>query len=154
MKALVLLGCPEAPSQTPIGLYASYKLGQMGYDVTVSSNPAAGKILDISDPEGVYVKKRVDIEKCLDEIEEGDYDLLVGCVHKDAAATFFVTYYHILQTKAIALIFSRDGAEVEEFVDMVASSTDAEIVAAKAYHNPTPIRVKLDKALKNFEIEE
>ena len=25
MKALVLLGCPEAPSQTPIGLYASYK---------------------------------------------------------------------------------------------------------------------------------
>ena len=62
MKALVLLGCPEAPSQTPIGLYASYKLDQMGYDVTVSSNPAAGKILDISDPEGVYVKKRVDIE--------------------------------------------------------------------------------------------
>ena len=92
MKALVLLGCPEAPSQTPIGLYASYKLDQMGYDVTVSSNPAAGKILDISDPEGVYVKKRVDIEKCLDEIEEGDYDLLVGCVHKDAAATFFITY--------------------------------------------------------------
>jgi hypothetical protein len=42
----------------------------------------------------------------------------------------------------------------KEFVDMVASSTDAEIVAAKAYHNPTPIRVKLDKALKNFEIEE
>ena len=108
-------------------------------------------------------------------MEEGDYDLLLGLVHKDAAATFFVTYYHILQTKAIALIFSRDGAEVEEFVDMVAaialifsrdgaeveefvdmvaSSTDAEIVAAKAYHNPTPIRVKLDKALKNFEIEE
>ena len=58
MKALVLLGCPEAPSQTPIGLYASYKLNQMGYDVTVSSTPAAGKILDISDPEGVYVKKK------------------------------------------------------------------------------------------------
>ena len=53
MKALVLLGCPEAPSQTPIGLYASYKLGQMGYDVTVSSNPWAGKILDMSDPEKV-----------------------------------------------------------------------------------------------------
>ena len=109
MKALVLLGCPEAPSQTPIGLYASYKLGQMGYDVTVSSNPAAGKILDISDPEGVYVKKRVDIEKCLDEIEEGDYDLLVGCVHKDAAATFFITYYHVLKCKALAIVFSRDG---------------------------------------------
>ena len=97
MKALVLLGCPEAPSQTPIGLYASYKLGQMGYDVTVSSNPAAGKILDISDPEGVYVKKRVDIEKCLDEIEEGDYDLLVGC------ASHWLLYSQGMQKKWLNL---------------------------------------------------
>ena len=138
MKALVLLGCPEAPSQTPIGLYASYKLNQMGYDVTVSSNPAAGKILDISDPEGVYVKKRVDIEKCLDEIEEGDYDLLV-------------TYYHILKCKALALVFSRDAEEVAEFADMVESSTDADIIAVRAFHNPNPIKVRFDKYLKTLE---
>ena len=129
MEALVLLGCPEAPSQTPIGLYASYKLGQMGYDVTVSSNPAAGKILDISDPEGVYVKKRVDIEKCLDEIEEGDYDLLVGC----------------------AIVFSREAEEVAEFADMVESSTDADIIAVRAFHNPNPIKVRFDKYLKTLE---
>lgn len=153
MKALVLLGCPEAPSQTPIGLYASYKLGQMGYDVTVSSNPAAGKILDISDPEGIYVKKRVDIEKCLDEIEEGDYDLLVGCVHKDAAATFFITYYHILKCKALALVFSRDAEEVAEFAEMVESSTDADIIAVRAFHNPNPIKVRFDKYLKTLEEE-
>ena len=151
MKALVLLGCPEAPSQTPIALYVSYKLGQMGYDVTVSSNPAAGKILDVSDPEGVYVKKRVDIEKCLDEIEEGDYDLLVGCVHKDAAATYFITYYHILKCKALAIVFSRDGDEVAEFADMVESSTDADIIAVRAFHNPNPIKVKFDKYLKTLE---
>ena len=107
MKALVLLGCPEAPSQTPIGLYASYKLNQMGYDVTVSSNPAAGKILDISDPEGVYVKKRVDI--------------------------------------------SRDAEEVAEFADMVESSTDADIIAVRAFHNPNPIKVRFDKYLKTLE---
>ena len=117
MKALVLLGCPEAPSQTPIGLYASYKLGQMGYDVTVSSNPAAGKILDISDPEKVYVKKRVDIEKCLDEIEEGEAE------------------------------------EVAEFADMVQSSTDADIIAVRAFHNPNPIKVRFDKYLKTLEEE-
>ncbi len=154
MKAMILLGCPEAPAQTPLAVYASYKLNQMGYETTIVSNPAAGKLLDVCDPEHVYIKNREDIDRTLEDLEEGDYDLLLGLVHKDAAATFFVTYSHILQTKAIALIFSRDVAEVEEFVDMVASSTDAEIVAAKAYHNPTPIRVKLDKALKNFEIEE
>ena len=132
MKAMILLGCPEAPAQTPLAVYASYKLNQMGYETTIVSNPAAGKLLDVCDPEHVYIKNREDIDRTLEDLEEGDYDLLLGLVHKDAAATFFVTYYHILQTKAIALIFSRDGAEVEEFVDMVASSTDAEIVAAKA----------------------
>ncbi len=153
MKAMVLLGCPEAPAQTPMAVYASYKLNEMGYETTVVSNPAAGKLLDVSDPEGVYIKNRKDIDKTLDELEEGDYDLLLGFVHKDAAATFFITYYHILQTKAIALVFSRDAEEVEEFADMVYSSTDAEIIAAKAYHNPTPIRVKLDKVLENYQID-
>ena len=124
----------------------------MGYDVTVSSNPAAGKILDVSDPEGVYVKKRVDIEKCLDEIEEGDYDLLVGCVHKDAAATYFITYYHILKCKALAIVFSRDGDEVAEFVSMIEESgSNAVIAAVRAFHNPSPIKVKFDKAIKEFE---
>jgi len=153
MKAMILLGCPEAPAQTPMALYASYKLNKMGYDTTIVSNPAAGKLLDVSDPENVYVKNRKDIDKCLDELNENDYDLLLGFVHKDAAATFFITYYHILKSKAIALIFSRDGEEVEEFKDMVESSTDADIVAVRAYHNPTPIRVKLDKILENYVLE-
>ena len=28
MKALILLGCPETPSQTPMSIYASYKLSE------------------------------------------------------------------------------------------------------------------------------
>ena len=85
------------------------------------------------------------------EIEEGDYDLLVGCVHKDAAATYFITYYHILKCKALAIVFSRDGDEVAEFADMVESSTDADIIAVRAFHNPNPIKVKFDKYLKTLE---
>lgn len=150
MKALILLGCPESPSQIPLALYASNKLANLGYDVTVASNPAASKLLEVSDPDSHYIQNRMDIEKCLDNLNLGDYDLLLGFVHKDAAASFFITFYYILQTKSIALIFEKDMELLEEFEAMIRENTDAEIVMARAYHNPTPIRVRLDKALNSL----
>lgn len=149
-KALILLGCPEAPSQTPMAVYASYKLSHLGYDVTIAANPAATKLIKVSDPEEVYVHNMVNIDKCLNEIKPHDYDLLVGFVHKDAAASFFVTFYHILQTKSIALVFEKDADLLAEYVDMVSENTDAEIVAVRAYHNPTPLRVRFDKAVEGL----
>lgn len=151
MKALLLLGCPETPSQTPLAVYASDKLTKMGYDVTIAANPAAKKLVMVSDPENHYINEIVDLEKSLGEVKPGDYDLLIGFVHKDAAASFFVTFYHLLQTQSIALVFERDMDLVEEYSEMVAESTDAKIVAVRAFHNPTPIKVQLDKALKELE---
>ena len=120
MKALVLLGCPETPSQTPMAVYYNLNL--------------------------------VDLERTLGEINEGDYDLLVGFVHKDAAASFFVTFDQILQTKSLALVFSRDADEVAEFVTMIEESgSNALIAAVRAFHNPSPIKVKFDRAIKEFE---
>ena len=55
-KALVLLGCPESPSQTPMAVYAANKLSELDYDVTVAANPAATKLVKVSDPKKVYVK--------------------------------------------------------------------------------------------------
>ena len=150
-KALILLGCPESPAQTPMALYASYKLTNAGYDVTVVSNPSAMRLLDVSDPEEKYVQNKTDIESCLENLKEGDFDLLLGFVHKDAAVAYFVTFYHILNTKSMALIFEKDAALLEDFEKQVSESTDAQIVAARAYHNPTPIRVKLDKAIGSLE---
>lgn len=151
MKALLLLGCPETPSQTPLSIYATHKLTQMGYDVTIAANPAAKKLVMVSDPENHYINEMVDLEKLLGEINEGDYDLLLGFVHKDAAASFFVTFYHLLNTKSIALVFERDMDLVEEYTNMVSESTDATVVSVRAFHNPTPIKVRLDKALKELE---
>ena len=139
MKALVLLGCPETPSQTPMAVYVFNKLTKMGYDTTIAANPA-------------YKLNLVDLERTLGEINEGDYDLLVGFVHKDAAASFFVTFDQILNTKSLALVFSRDMDEVEEFVNMIEESgSNAKIQAVRAFHNPSPIKVKFDKAIKEFE---
>ena len=152
MKALILLGCREIPAHTPMAVYASNKLTKMGYDTTIAANPAASKLVRISDPEELYNLNLVDLERTLGEINEGDYDLLVGFVHKDAAASFFVTFDQILNTKSLALVFSRDMDEIEEFVSMIEESgSNALIATVRAFHNPSPIKVKFDKAIKEFE---
>ena len=143
MKALVLLGCPETPSQTPMAVYVFNKLTKIGYDTTIAANPAASKLVKISDPENLYNLNLKDLERLLGEINEGDFDLLVGFVHKDAAASFFVTFEQILQCKSLALVFSRDADEIEQFVDMInESESNAKIVAVRAFHNPSPIKVQ------------
>ncbi|HEX7467895.1 MAG TPA: DUF1890 domain-containing protein [Methanobacterium sp.] len=150
-KALILLGCPEAPSQTPMALYSTYKLTKIGYEVTIASTPSAMKLLEVSDPEGFYVKKKIDIESCLEDLEEGSFDLLLGFVHKDAAVSYFVTFYHILNTASMALVFEKDSEILEKMEKDLKESTDATVISARAYHNPTPLRVKFDRAIKGLE---
>lgn len=52
------------------------------------SYPAASKLVKISDPNEVYVKNIINLDHCLNDLEEGQFDLLIGFVHKDAAASF------------------------------------------------------------------
>ncbi len=150
-KALILLGCPESPSQTPMAVYVTYKLKKMGYEVTTASTPSAMKLLEVGDPEGLYIENKIDIDSCLEKLDKGSFDLLVGFIHKDAAVSYFVTFYSILDTTSIALIFEKDADQLFEFESAVSESTDARIVSARAYHNPTPLRVKFDKMLKKLE---
>ena len=151
MKALILLGCPETPSQTPMSIYASYKLSEKGYDVTIAANPAASKLVKVSDPEKYYIQEMVDLDDCLANVQEGEYDLLLGFVHKDAAASYFVTFYQLLQTKSIALVFEKDSELLKEYTEIVSENTDAEVISVRAFHNPNPIKVNLDKVLKELQ---
>ncbi|NYB51380.1 MAG: DUF1890 domain-containing protein [Methanobacteriaceae archaeon] len=153
-KAIILLGCPESPSQTPLAVYATFKLTGMGYEVTIAGTPSAKKLLEVSDPEEHYIKNKIDIESCLDGLNEGDYDFLLGFVAKDAAVSYFVTFYHILNTPSLALVFHRDEELLESFQKMVRENTEADIASARAYHNPTPLRVRLDKALERLKNQE
>jgi len=150
-KVLILLGCPESPSQTPLALYTAHKLTKMGYDVTVASTPSAAKLLEVSDAEEFYVQQKVDLEKCLEDLEEKDYDILVGFVHKDAAVSYFVTFYHILNARSFAIVFEKDADILEKFLDDLKENTDATLISARAYHNPTPLRVKIDRAFNELE---
>jgi len=83
----------------------------------VASTPSALKLLEVSDPEEFYVKNKIDIESCLENLEEGSFDLLVGFVHKDAAVSYFVTFYSILNTTSIAVVFERDSEALENYVE-------------------------------------
>ena len=149
-KALLLIGCPEAPAQTAITIYTSYRLKQAGYEVTISANPAASKLLKVSDPEKMYTDKMVNIDSFINKLDDVDFDLLVGIIHKDAAVQYYVTYYHMLNIESVAVIFQRDGGLVDDFINQVDESTDSDIIAARAYHNPTPLRVKIDKYIENL----
>ena len=149
-KALVLLGCPESPSQTPMAVYVTYKLKEMGYDVTTASTPSAMKLLEVGDPEGHYIENKIDIDSCIDKLEKGSFDLLIGFIHKDAAVSYFVTFNSILDATSIAIIFEKDAEKLEDLQNMVSESTNATIVSARAFHNPTPLRVRFDKALKKL----
>jgi len=149
-KALVLLGCPESPSQTPMAVYVTYKLKEMGYDVTTASTPSAMKLLEVGDPEGHYIENKIDIDSCIDKLDKGSFDLLIGFIHKDAAVSYFVTFNSILDATSIAIIFEKDAEKLEDFQNMVSESTNATIVSARAFHNPTPLRVRFDKALKKL----
>lgn len=149
-KALILLGCPESPSQTPLAVYVTYKLKKIGYDVTTASTPSAMKLLEVGDPEEYYIKNKVDIDSCIDKLDKGAFDLLIGFIHRDAAVSYFVTFNSILDTTSIAIIFEKDTEKLEEFQNMVSESTDATIVSARAFHNPTPLRVRFDKAIEKL----
>lgn len=150
-KALILLGCPESPSQTPMAIYATNKLKKMGYDVTTASTPSAMKLLEVGDPEGLYLENKMDIDSCIEKLDKGAFDLLIGFIHKDAAVSYFVTFYSILDTTSIAIVFEKDADKLIEFENTVSETTNAEIVSARAYHNPTPLRIKFDKMIKKLE---
>jgi len=49
-KALLLLGCPEAPAQQAIALYIAHQLRTYGSDLLITGNPSVLNLLRVSDP--------------------------------------------------------------------------------------------------------
>ena len=72
-------------------------------------------------------------------------------MHKDAAVSYFVTFYHVLNIKSsMAVVFERDAELLEKFIEDLNESTETTIVSARAYHNPTPLKVKFDRAINQL----
>lgn len=140
MKALLLMGCPELPVQTAAALYIANKLNLEGFEVTSAGNKAAISLLLNSDPEKHYIKKVMDLDRCIGAIVEKkmDFDLCFVFIHSDSGISYLATIKSISKAKTIAIIFGKD---IEPLIE---ASTDSIIIAAKAVHNPTPLRAQID----------
>ncbi len=140
MKALLMMGCPELPVQTAAVLYIANKLSKEGIEVTAAGNKAAVSLLLNSDPENHYIKKVMDLDRCIGALAEKnmDFDLCFVFIHSDSGISYLATIKSISNAKTIAVIF---GNAIEPLMEACNGSI---IIAAKAVHNPMPLKAKID----------
>lgn len=143
-KVLLMMGCPEVPVQMSMILYLSNKLTKAGLDVTVAGTDAATKLLKVSDVDGYYVKKSVDLDQCLADIIEKktDFDICFAFMHSDAGMAFAATISAISKAKLYAVVFGKNAEPLAETIEF-----NCEKIVAKAVHNPTPLKNKIDKVI-------
>ena len=140
MKALLLMGCPELPVQTAAALYIASKLNGEGFDVTTAGNKAAIGLLLNSDPEKHYIKKVMDLDTCIGALAEKkmETDICFVFIHSDSGISYLATVRSLSKAKTVAVIFGKD------IEPLIGASSGSMIIAAKAVHNPTPLRAKID----------
>lgn len=146
-KVLLMMGCPEVPIQTSIALYLSHKLTNLGLDVTVAGTDAATKLLKVSDSDGYYAKKLVDLDKTLEDIIEKrtDFDICFAFMHNDAGMTYAATMSAISQARLYSIVFGIHAETLTETIEF-----DCEKIVAKAVHNPVQLQNKLDKVMEEI----
>ena len=142
-KALILLGCPEAPAQQAIALYIAHQLRTHGSDLLITGNPSVLNLLRVSDPEKHYIGPMMVLEKCIEEIvEKGRVaDLCVVCAHNDAAIAYAATMRHLLpQSRLVVIIFGKDPEPLAASIDF-----PCEKIVEKAVHNPMQLKTKVNE---------
>ncbi len=135
-----MMGCPELPVQTAAGLYIANKLNDEGFEVTIAGNKAAVSLLLNSDPQRHYIRKVMDLDRCIGALAEKkmDFDLCFVFIHSDSGIAYLATVKSLSKARTVAVIFGKD---IEPLIE---ASGDSVIIAAKAVHNPTPLRAQID----------
>lgn len=141
------MGCPEVPIQTSIALYLSHKLTNLGFDVTVAGTGAATQLLKVSDSDGYYAKKLVNLDNTLEDVMEKrtDFDICFAFMHNDAGMTYAATMSAISQAKLYSIVFGRNAEALAETIEF-----DCEKIVAVDVHNPIRLKNKLDKVVEEI----
>lgn len=144
-KALLIMGCPQVPVQTPAVMYITYKLRQTGYEPVIAGTPAADMLIKFSDPESHYIREIKNLDSEIAKIaDEGtEYDLCFVFIHNDSGIAYAATMNEILQCEVIPVIF---GKEFEELAMEIGFSS--RLIAAEAVHNPKPLINEIDRVMK------
>ncbi|WP_048178943.1 DUF1890 domain-containing protein [Methanosarcina siciliae] len=147
LQVLLMMGCPEIPIQTSIALYLSHKLTNLGFDVTVAGTEAATRLLKVSDSDGYYAKKLVNLDKTMEDIIEkrSDFDICFAFMHNDAGMTYAATMSALSQAKLYSIVFGRHADELAETIEF-----ESEKIVSKDVHNPLRLKNRLDKVVEGI----
>jgi len=142
---LVLLGCPQVPVQTSMALYLVHNLAQRGIRPVIAGTPAARKLMEVADPGRHYLEEMTDIDAAIDEITEKrrDFDLCFVFIHNDSGVAYAGTMAYISEARVYALIFGEHAEDLAGEIEF-----PCEVVAAKATHNPMPLKRRLDEVMQ------
>jgi len=142
-KALIILGCPEAPAQQALAFHVAYNLKKQGTGVLIAGNPSVLSLLKVSDPEKYYVTDMMVLEKCIAEVVEKkrDCDLCVVFAHNDAAIAYAATMRHLLpERRLVVIVFGKDPGPLAGEINF-----PCEKVVEKAVHNPMQLKAKINE---------
>jgi len=140
--ALLVLGCPQVPVQTSIALYLINRLKKAGIAPVVAGNKAANTLLVVADTDRHYLGEVMDLDRAVVMITEKkrDFDRCFVFIHNDAGVTYAGTMSAISKVKIYTIIY------VEHYEDLVKQMDfPCTIIAAKAVHNPLPLKKALDE---------
>ncbi|RZN33540.1 MAG: DUF1890 domain-containing protein [Methanophagales archaeon ANME-1-THS] len=148
--ALLLLGCPEVPVQTGVALYLASGLKNAGMAVYAAGTDSALDLLKISDPKGCYLdpEKLIGLDTCIEALAEKrmDFDLCSVFVHNDAGLSYLATIQSLSTAKLYAIIFGKDAEALAAQIEFT-----CEKLAARAVHNPAPLKRMIDATIKEVE---
>ncbi len=142
--ALIMLGCPKFPVQTSLAIYLGHRLAGEGISPVFAGNKSTIALLETADPEGWYLGGGcMDLDEVIGALSEGrlDFDLCVVFVHSDADTAYLATVLALSDGLVVAIVFGRDVEGLEERCREVGCDR---IVAARAVHNPLPLKEKID----------
>lgn len=143
-NALLLLGCPELPVQTGIALYLANKLAKKDVGVTIAGTRSAINLIKVSDPQGNYAKKMIDLDRCIENLAEKrmDFDSCFVFIHNDAGISYLTTMRSISDADLFAIVF---GSDAEMLASMI--GFECEKIVAKTAHNPIPLKKIIDEVI-------
>jgi len=144
---MIILGCPEPPVLVPSFMFLLNMLKNKGHEIIVSANPAALKLIESADPEKYYLKGIgfQSIDEGLKNKAEVDY--IFGFAHNDAAINYIITYKMTHNVDTSAIVF---GKEFNDELLQILTENGVNAEMARAFHNPTPLIVKIKKIFSEF----
>ncbi|OPY46423.1 MAG: hypothetical protein A4E42_00535 [Methanoregulaceae archaeon PtaU1.Bin222] len=141
---LLIFGCPEVPVQQALALYCANRFGEQGQELRIAGNKAVLQLLRISDLKKIYARKMMDLDRCIEDLANGNLEpsLCIVFAHSDAGITYATTVRYLMKGRLIAVIFGREAEALGAMLEI-----PCEKIVEKAVHNPGQLRKKLDEVM-------